>query len=251
MFDIEKMLELDKYFCEFFTNKEQRDYGILYHNTDNPLSYDSNHAHILNFDKDPVSIIQDIIRFYQHLNITPRVYCSFVDNELERLGPCFSDFGFKIETQKYTYFRFNPAFLTRVTTETDCRRVGEISQDLVDMIYSDEDGGEWTVGVLRKHIHDTSFHLLGLYDSERLIAMAAVKTLDGYSRVDDVMTHKAFRGRRFGTRLMNYLVKYHADISDNYLYLYADDPIAIRMYENVGFKELPVQIPNWTAYLES
>jgi GNAT superfamily N-acetyltransferase len=250
MFDIEKMLERDKYFCEFFTNKEQRDYGILYYNTDNPLSYDSNHAHILDLDHNVEAAIRDIITFYQSRNLMPRVYCSFVDNELDILRNYFPAHGFNITTQKYTYYRFNPAFLPIESGRTACRRISKISREIIDLIYSDENGGEWTVKVLQKHIHDPSYHLLGRFHRERLVAMASVKTQDGYSRVDDVITRINFRGRHFGTDLMKYLVTYHNNISDNYLYLYADNPIAIRMYQNVGFEEIHVQKPNWSAYLE-
>jgi len=250
MFEIEKMLERDKYFCEFFTNREQREYGILYYNTDNPLSYDSNHAHILNLERDIDAAIRDIIDFYRSKHLTPRVYCSFVDNELDILSEYLTAHGFKTESQKYTYYKYNPAFLPRAATDRTCRRIADISQEIVDLLYSDGNAGEWTVKVLERHIHDPRYHLLGRFHRHRLVAMASVKTQDGYSRVDDVITHTRFRGRHFGTELMKYLVAYHGAISGNYLYLYANNPIAIRMYQNVGFEEIPVTKPNWSAWLE-
>jgi ribosomal protein S18 acetylase RimI-like enzyme len=104
--------------------------------------------------------------------------------------------------------------------------------------------------VLNAHIHDPQFHLLGLYDQGQARAIASVKTLDGYSRVDDVRTHLDFRCKGYGTKLMTYLVRYHAGISGNHLYLYANNPIAIRMYKRVGFKEMDKKIENWSAFLE-
>jgi len=91
---------------------------------------------------------------------------------------------------------------------------------------------------------------LGLFDGEKCVSTASVKTMDGYSRIDDVTTHLGYRGHHLATKLITYLVDYHSDISDNYLYLYTDNPVAIRMYRNVGFEEISNEIPWWRAFLE-
>jgi predicted GNAT family acetyltransferase len=79
--------------------------------------------------------------------------------------------------------------------------------------------------------------------------MASLRVMDGFSRVDDVRTHTAFRGRLFATELMKHLAAYHARISDNRLYLWATNPVAIRMYRNVGFGEFRTDRPIWSAYV--
>ena len=129
------------------------------------------------------------------------------------------------------------------------RRISEVSDDLVGLIHSEGDGN-WTIKVLQKHLSDRHFHLLGLYQSGKCVSMASVKTMDGYSRVDDVVTHMNYRGKHFGTRLMEHLVRYHRTISDNYLYLWATNPIAIRMYLGLGFREIHTAVPYWSATVE-
>ena len=53
-------------FPKIFTDYEEREYGILFFNTDNKDSYDSNHA-VIYKDKIPdlQYVLSDIIAFYQ------------------------------------------------------------------------------------------------------------------------------------------------------------------------------------------
>ena len=81
--------------------------------------------------------------------------------------------------------------------------------------------------------------------------------MEGLSRVDDVLTDPAHRGRGYAREVMRSLVDYHRRISNNILYLYADNPTAIRVYNDVGFAECfpaaasgdDVQVHGWMAYL--
>ena len=132
---------------------------------------------------------------------------------------------------------------------SDIRRISSISEDIIDLIHT-EDAGDWTINVLKYHVRRENFHLLGLYQAGNCIAIASVNVMDGYSRVDDVLTHKKYRGYHTGTKLIQYLVNYHHRVSDNYLYLWAVNPIAVRMYRNIGFEEFPVEKPFWMAFTD-
>jgi len=248
--DLKEMLKNEISFCESFSQMMETDYGALYFNPQNPQSHDSNHAHILHLDADLEAVVQDIIRFYRGRNLIPRIYASFVDHELEILKPMLTEQGFKFKIEKNTFMLHDAQHAPQIDETADIRKITAISQDAQDLICSDGEGGIWTVNVLKIHVHDPRFHLLGLYDRDRAVSIASVKILDGYSRVDDVETHQDFRGKGFGTKLINYLVKYHADISGNYLYLYANNPIAIRMYKGAGFRELDEKVENWSAFLD-
>lgn len=158
--------------------------------------------------------MRDIVRFYEDHDLTPRIYNSYQERELEILRPHLAAHGFI------------------VSEHTD-------------------NEGDWTINVLKNHLHHEQFHLLGLYVQGKCRAMASVKFMDGYSRVDDVRTHAAFRGQHLGTKLMTYLLAYHAERSDNDVYLYAHNPIAIKLYENIGFQEFEIDWGHWSAYTPS
>ncbi len=246
MIDIAQILHMEVTFPELFSNKKSTDYGILFHNTQNPLSWDSNHAQILDLTH-PEAAISDIIRFYNSLQLQPRINSSFLDNELEILRPRLDSQGFTVTTNNHVFMYITPGLTSALEPDADIRRISHISPDIVDLLHSDGDG-DWTVNVLKIMVRNSRFHLLGLFQDERCVSIASINPGDGYTRVDDVKTHLAFRGKHLGTRLINYLVAYHGSISRNCLYLWAVNPIAIKMYQKSGFKEIKVDKPNWTAF---
>ncbi|MCR5092679.1 MAG: hypothetical protein K6B72_01760 [Lachnospiraceae bacterium] len=64
-----------------FTEYEERDYGILFYNTKNKDSYDSNHAVIY---KDRIHdlplVLKDIVEFYKAKCSRPIIYQSMLDD---------------------------------------------------------------------------------------------------------------------------------------------------------------------------
>ena len=68
-------------FPKIFTKYEERDYGILFYNTENKDSFDSNHA-VIYKDKiqDLQQVLADIVRFYKTKGIRPIIYQSMLDD---------------------------------------------------------------------------------------------------------------------------------------------------------------------------
>ena len=121
------------------------------------------------------------------------MYHSFIDDELEILKPYLEQESFRIEVFNSTFFYCPTDLVPSTDTETAIRRVDTISEDIIKLIHT-EDHGDWTVNVLKYHIRNENFHLLGLYQSDKCIGIASVNVMEGYSRVDDVLTHKKYRG---------------------------------------------------------
>ncbi len=249
MFDFERLAQQELSFCRSFTNTALRDYGFLYYNPLNPLSHDSNHAHILTLRGDLDGVIRDIADFYIGRHLTPRIYQSFVKGELATLRPHLESRGFTVQTFPSVFMRVGASASIRADSCASIQRILQVTNDVIELIHTDE-AGDWTINVLRTHLDDGQFHLLGLFDAGKCVSIASVKVMDGCSRVDDVKTHAAFRNRHFGTELTSRLIAYHQVVSDNYLYLWATNPIAIRMYGKVGFEVIDVDRPCWSAYIE-
>ncbi len=243
------MLKQDLSYYDSFTDKTVTEYGILYHNALNPMSYDSNHAIITDF-RDPDSAIRSVIKFYTNLDITPRLYHAYIDNELEILRPHLDTLGFTVKVPDSVFMLFPDNGFPLRSAAADIRQVRELTQDLIDLIHT-EDAGDWSINVLKYHFKDDHFHLFGLFDQGKVVSQASLKIMNGYSSVSDVLTHKEYRGRHYGTELMKYMVDFHRAISTNYLYLWAENPVAIRMYQNVGFKIVDINKKDWMASLEN
>lgn len=72
---------LEDMFPKSFADYEERPYGILFYNTTNKDSYDSNHAVIFRDQIDDLSkILKDVIAFYTEKEIKPTIYQSTLDS---------------------------------------------------------------------------------------------------------------------------------------------------------------------------
>ena len=83
-------------FPKIFTDYEEREYGILFFNTDNKDSYDSNHA-VIYKDKirDLQHVLSDITGFYKEKGSRPIIYQSMLDdNWFEEIKEELSAAGF-------------------------------------------------------------------------------------------------------------------------------------------------------------
>ena len=137
-------------FPKIFTDYEEREYGILFFNTDNKDSYDSNHA-VIYKDKihDLQHVLSDITEFYKEKGCSPIIYQSMLDdNWFEEIKEELSAAGLKswIEDQEYMLpsgnnrIIPNPAItVTKVSEwndENECTDRGDNCPDLcVDRMY--------------------------------------------------------------------------------------------------------------------
>ncbi len=214
------------------------------------------HAHMIaimpsswTWDGIPEAVIHHIVQFYSDSGLTPRIYTAFLDNEYEILKPYLESSGFTITLLPGVYLIFPREHDTPVDSSCVIRRISDVTDSLIELIHA-EDEGDWTVNVLKAHVNDRNFHLFGLFQSDKCVSMASAKIMNGYSRVDDVLTHPAFRGQHLATDLMSYLARYHRSISNNQLYLWAVNPIAIRLYKNIGFQLVDINKICWSAFLD-
>jgi predicted GNAT family N-acyltransferase len=68
--------------------------------------------------------------------------------------------------------------------------------------------------------------------------------------IDRVKTRKDYREKEYAGALIHYLIRYHASISTNALYLGATSPIAVYMYKRVDFVDVEEKLKSWGAVKE-
>ena len=137
-------------FPKIFTHYEEREYGILFFNTDNKDSYDSNHA-VIYKDKIPdlQYVLSDIIAFYQEKGSRPIIYQSMLDdNWFDKIREELSAAGFEswIEDQEYML----QADENRIIPNPDItvRRVSEWSDGIENVFIEAEE--PWEIKVAKK-----------------------------------------------------------------------------------------------------
>jgi len=248
-FDVNKLLDHELSSYDSFTNKTMTWYGKIYLNPLSPSSWDCNHAHIINICGNNEDAISQIVRFYRKCNIVPRIYMSFAENEVEILQPLLESQGFTLDIDSREFMIYPSRKMQKASSSAKICRITKVTEDIIELIHTEEHG-DWSIDVINFSIKDNRFHLLGLFDANKCLSIASVRVMDDYSRIADVITHKKFRGRHYATQLMSYLVNYHANITNNYLYLWSHNPIAIKLYKKVGFQKISINRSSWQAYIK-
>lgn len=248
MIDIEQLRRCEIEYYRAFTDVVSTSYGLLFFSVNNPLSYDSNHALILRQERALPRAIDDIVRFYREKRLVPRVYSSYQPGELERLRPVLEDKGFLIEESPLRLFFWQGEPQVEVNRALKVRRARELDGAIIDLINSDGEA-PWTVGVLRRHLLSPSFHLFVGYINDTPVTTASLTPLGEWTVLEDVMTHLAHRGKGYARTLVNQVIAHHRRTSRSLLYLFASDPAAIHIYEQLGFVEQEDSPPVWSAYV--
>lgn len=246
MLTSDDIIRFENNFVRSFAKVEERDYGVLFFDRDNLLSHDSNHALILNQECDLEAAIEDVCEFYHGLGVRPRVFHGFVPGGPEVLLPRLRVAGFTVETFDESYLVCTGPSVIEPVVGFELRRVRELTPEILSILGR---GNTWTKGVFRKQIRRDDWHLLVGFVDGTPVALAELDLADGVSRVDGVVTQTEHRRRGYGRALMHGVVNYHRSITDNDLYLYSNNPSAIRIYEEAGFRRMEWHPHKWTAWL--
>lgn len=250
MINYKKLIECENIFFSSIANVKEKYYGKLFYNCDNPTSHDSNHAVILRLDCNLDEVLEDIKSFYKDKGLEPRIFQSYQEREKEILTPYLKEHGF-IFTEWFDteFFYLCDSSKIAPNIEMKVQPVKDLDNDIVDMIQTDDESDR-VVKILQRHLLSDRFHLLIGYVEGKAVSMGSIELMDGFSRVDDVVTHSDFRNKGYGRSLMYHLINYHYRISKNIIYLYASNPAAINMYKYVGFRKIGNSFITWSAWTE-
>lgn len=248
MVDLELLRRSEFEYFRSFTDVVTTSYGLLFFSVDNPLSYDSNHAVILRQQQGLPRAVDDVVRFYREKRLVPRIYPAYQPGELERLRPVLEDKGFVIEESPLRLFVWQEEPQVELNRALKVQRARELDAGIIDLLNSDGEA-PWTVGVLRRHLLSPSFYLFVGYANGMPVTMASLTPMSQATALSDVMTHQAHRRRGYARTLLHQVVAHHRRTSRNMLYLFASDPAAIHIYEQLGFVEQPDSPEMWSAHL--
>lgn len=248
MVDTAQLRSCEIEYYRSFTDVVSTSYGLLFFSVDNPLSYDSNHAVILRQERALARAVDDIVRFYREKRLLPRIYPSYQSGELERLRPVLEEKGFAVEESPLRLFTWQGEPQVQSNRALTVRRARELDSAIIELINSDGEA-PWTVGVLRRHLLSPNFYLFVGYVNDSPVAMASLTPLSQGATLSDVITHQAHRGKGYAGALLHQVVAHHRRTSRNLLYLFASEPAAVHIYEQLGFVEQEDSPQMWSAFL--
>ncbi len=247
MIDLEQMYQCEREFPVRFAEVVDRPYGRLFCNPDNPLSNDSNHGIILRLDVDLDETVDDLVAFYHDKGLVPRLYPGFLPGEWAILKPVVAQHGFQFGQYTDCWFVLGSPSSIRPNRAVEVRRVRDVDESMVDLLCCTE-GSDRTVRVLRRHLQYEEFHCFVGYVGSQAVTMGSFDIAGGLARVDNVLTHPQHRNRGYCRALIHHMVSTYPYDSGEPLYLWANNPVAMRIYREAGFVEFGVDRPAWGAW---
>ena len=226
--------EEDLFPCEF-THVTQRPWGNLYHNPDNPDSYDSNHALIYRDRVDDLpAVLKEIADFYLSRGGRPIIYQSILDDGwFGEIAEELSAAGFRSwqEAQHWMLLEADSA----ITATADVRRVTRWTEDLATHLY--EAAGEpWEIAVARCQLENPNTLYFAAHVEARPVgAIYGHINGEGICRIDYLLVATAHRGRGLGRALTHAFVT-HCRENCIPCALWPDGYTPRRIYEEAGFR---------------
>ncbi|NGQ97362.1 GNAT family N-acetyltransferase [Brevibacillus sp. SYP-B805] len=232
--------EADLAYKRSFACCEERAWGHLFWNTDNPTYYDANHADILNLPPAHTmsAIIAEVIRFYREKGIIPRFYLyqteklqPFID-QLAAAGFAYEPFDMPVQQWSGTLASVAQHPDIAIERVTD----GNYQDALLVECSIQEFGGK----EVREKAFETEFaqsafcHYLLRWRGEP-VSVAAIFTHGGHMRVESVATLEAYRGQGLIGHLLRHIQQEFVRQGGKALWVYPVNQTVEKVYQKYGF----------------
>jgi len=214
-----------------------------------PESHDGNHARVLNQPADLPAAIDEIVAFYHGHGLTPRVKFVSAEGDDPRLRRALANAGFEFvdEEAMRVYLHEGPSRIT----PNPAVRVRRLDR-LDDETFAALGTLNWprvAKVIARRLLREDDFLFVGEFDGQA-VSVALLERVDGICRVDEVHTAEASRGQGAARAVIDALVADYQARWAEPLYLWTDNPIAERLYQEGGFVKLDCSFTSWTARRE-
>ena len=219
-----------------FTQAIPRPWGILYHNPENPDSYDSNHALIFrNRVDDLPAVLAEIADFYRSRGLRAIIYQSILDDGwFGEIETELSAAGYRSwqEVQQWMLLSADSA----ITATADVRRVTGWTEDLAVHLY-EAAGAPWEIAVARRQLENSNtLYFAAFVDGKPVGAIYGHVNAEGICRIDYLLVATAHRGRGLGRALTHAFVC-HCRAHAIPCALWPDGDIPRRIYLEAGFRD--------------
>lgn len=235
--NLAKIYHEEDLFPREITTWESREYGILFYNTDNPDSYDSNHAVIFKERiLDLKGVLQDIVSFYQSKGLNPTVYQSASDEGyFEESREIFQECGFKSWTEEQRYMVKQEKNTIIPNPEIVVEKVSQWSEEFASEIF-EKAGEPWEIGVAKRAVsNENTLFFVAFYEGNP-VGMLHSHITEGVCRGDYLLVATEFRNKGVGRALMFAFVEYCNANQIEDCYLWTDGETAERIYYEAGFR---------------
>jgi hypothetical protein len=225
-----------------FSQTIQTDFGTLFFNPRNTLSVEANHGVILQPLDDYAQAIESCRTFYKEKNILPRLYCYLPQEEEHKLTQAVKATGGTLKKSPLKLLTCRNPKERTVYSPLSFSKLQEWDPFINHHIIGENLHLE---GILRGSMESDHYTLTVGYMLGTPVTMASIWDDGQVMRISNVMTGEAFRGCGFAFSLILHQLNIAAQ-KQKPVYLFADNPVAIRVYERAG---MTIEQPNFSLYI--
>lgn len=238
--DLKKRIELEEdLFPKIFTNYIDKEYGGLFYNEGNKVSYDSNHAliykdKVVNLEK----TLNDITDFYMSKGINPNIYQASEDNGyFESNEEIFLSCGYNVWTEESLDLMVlaNENRITK-TKNLDIKIVSEWDERIAtDICIPCEE--EYEIEVIKSGIKAKNEIVFVAYKNDKAVAITYIHTSEfDVCRYDYILVAKGERNKGYARELVSYVVEYCKDKNIENCFTWPAHRGSQKILEEAGFE---------------
>ena len=234
--DLHDCFELEDLFPRSFTDYEERSYGILFFNTQNKDSFDSNHAVIFRDRiKNITTVLEDIVDFYYEKKLTPMIYqATREQGYFSEIAEELSDAGFDSWTEEQKFMVLTAENTIRPNTTVTVRRT--VSWDpSFEQIFAEAEE-PWETEVARRSLADPDTAMWVSYSDERPIGILYCIKNGNACRLNYVLVSKLHRNAGAGRTLTYNFIEWCRENAIQKVFLWPNGKHPEKIYFEGGFR---------------
>jgi GNAT superfamily N-acetyltransferase len=241
----------EAHFPARFADWLERPFGRIFYTDAIPDSHDGNHASLLRLPDDPAGAVREIHDFYAARKRMPhlrrhRRAAAAPDPMEDRFQQMLREAGWCVEHDtRMRWFLLEGESRIAPSQAVAVRQLNELVPAQTAMLR--ELHNERFSRVCTQRTKHPRARLFTGWLDEKLVTTALWEDFGDVARVDEVNTHPNYRGRGCCRTVIDALVGWHRRRAESPLYLWSDNPTAIRIYIEAGFEEIDCPMQTWTA----
>lgn len=225
-------------------------FGYMLYNPLNMNSHECNTAVIKDFS-DLDGCIPAVESFYASNLVSPRISAGGCAGEREILLPYLRSNGWTVDIygdRKPMYYAGGCDLSPK--TSLTVRLLTEMDDTLFRMHVENDCGGDWCAIAAKDCMEYGSLDEYVGYENGVGASSAGFEhdPVTSLTLVQDVFTLPAFRSKGYAGDVMRYALKDQTERYPYGIYLWVENPIAVRLYEKLGFRYLDIDYPQWEAF---
>ena len=217
-------------------------WGTMFYNPRNTLSVEANHAVVLCPQTDYAAILREANAFYHEKALPTRIYFYLNKSEEAALQQATTAMGGTLTKSSLQLLTCREPKEKNISTPLQFEHLKEWDNGINEHIIGENLHLE---GILRGSMAHNTYTITVGYLFGTPVTMASIWDDGEVMRISNVMTGDAFRGCGFAGALILHQLSLAAKAGKP-AYLFADNPVAIRVYERDGMQ---IEYPDFNLYI--